>query len=119
MSTERAPSAGPGAPGVPAELPDDPDQLRHQIEETRAEVAKTVEALAAKADVKGQVKEKLGQVKEQATAKVSEFRDHAADVGPDQAREVLTTVERRAKERPLLPFVAGIVVGFMLGKVMG
>jgi hypothetical protein len=32
---------------------------------------------------------------------------------------VLTTVERRAKERPLLPFVAGIAVGFMLGKVMG
>jgi ElaB/YqjD/DUF883 family membrane-anchored ribosome-binding protein len=134
MSTERAASATNPVPGVPAEIPDDPEALRRQIEQTRAEVGKTVEALAAKTDlkaqakgkigdVKAQAKEKVDDVKEQASAKVAELRGRGGDTSPDQADnragDVLNGVQERAKAQPVLTFVAGIVVGFIVGKIMG
>jgi ElaB/YqjD/DUF883 family membrane-anchored ribosome-binding protein len=134
MSTERAASATNPASGVPDEMPDDPKALRRQIEQTRAEVGKTVEALAAKTDlkaqakgkieeVKAQAKEKVDEVKEQASAKVAELRGESGDASPGQAHnqagDVLDGVQERAKAQPVLTFVAGIVVGFIVGKIMG
>ena len=122
MTSEQSATTG-RVPGVPDELADDPEVLRAQIEETRAEVSKTVEALAAKADVKAQVKDKVDDVKEQLaekrdemTAKAIELKDQATAVTPDQARDFLGTVAQLVKERPMVAFAAGVLVGLILGK---
>jgi|GEM_PF-3075977 len=106
-----------GANGPGRGKPDGADQLRRQIEETRAELGETVEAISAKTDVREQARQKVTEVKQGATATVAELQERVRGATPEQARQALAEVQQRATERPeAVAFLAGLVVGWLLGR---
>ena len=101
--------------------PKSAEEIRAEIDQTREELGETVEALAAKTDVKaraqdrvGAAKENVAQIKDDVVSKAKEATPASAGAG---AQQVTATVQ----ERPLPfaaagAFVAGLVIGWLLGR---
>jgi ElaB/YqjD/DUF883 family membrane-anchored ribosome-binding protein len=98
-----------------------PAELREEIDENREQLGDTVEALAGKADVKGQAKAKIDSAKQSAQQKAEELASKAKEVAPDSAGAGAQQMAGIAQENPVPlaiagAFVAGVIVGWILGR---
>jgi len=124
------------------EEPRSPEQIEAEIEATREELGETVAELADKADVKKQAKRKVDETKAKVAAKKDEVKQKAAtqkedagvkvkQVAPEPAQERVHQASQTAQqvaqagqaagENPVPTaavgaFVAGLAIGFMLGR---
>jgi len=122
-----------------------PEEIRREIEHTREELGDTVAALAAKTDVKAQaqqgveearqsVRDKVDEVKATAQEKVAGARSAAQENAPEsaqqagqQAAQVAAQARDQAaqvvNENPIPAaagaLVAGLLLGYLLGKSRG
>jgi uncharacterized coiled-coil DUF342 family protein len=112
-----------------------PEQIEADIEQTRDELGDTVAALTEKADVKARVKDKVDETKQSVVDKKDEvlgkaqgakddLASKAQDASPSSVdpAKVAASAKEAAGKPPALAagaFVAGLVVGIVVGRRRG
>lgn len=104
------------------------EEIRADIEQTREQLGETVEALAEKTDVKAQARNRVEAAKETvvqnlgaARGKADEFASKAKEATPDSAGAGMQQVTATVQAKPLPyamagAFLAGVIVGWLLGR---
>jgi Protein of unknown function (DUF3618) len=128
-------AAGEAADRTPEAADRTPEQIEADIQQTRDERGDTVAALSEKADVKARVKDKVDETKQSVVDKKDEvlgkaqgakddFASKAQDASPssvDPAKVAASArdVARKPPAQAAGAFVAGLIVGIVVGRRRG